>query len=88
MGHENQRPKIELGRAFMPVLITNIFDDYSIKNERAGMETPFFNYKSMRIFSDGQGQLTPQSVVRSAEIRSRPGFFCMSLLPASITRGP
>ena len=35
MGHGNQRPEIEL-RAFMPVLVTNNFDDESIKmNELA-----------------------------------------------------
>ena len=33
MGHGNQRPEIELVRAFMPVLVTSNFDDDSIKNE-------------------------------------------------------
>ena len=33
MGHGNQRPEIELIRAFMPVLVTSNFDDDSIKNE-------------------------------------------------------
>ena len=42
------QPKIELDRAFMPVLVTKNFDDDdSIKNERARMETPFSHYKSM-----------------------------------------
>ena len=27
MGHGNQRPEIELVRAFMPVLVTSNFDD-------------------------------------------------------------
>ena len=31
----------------MPVLVTNNFDDDSIKNERASMETPFSHHKSM-----------------------------------------
>ena len=35
------RPKIELDRAFMPVLVTSNFDDDSIQNERASMENPF-----------------------------------------------
>ena len=35
------QPKIELDRPFMPVLGTSNFDDESIKNERASMETPF-----------------------------------------------
>ena len=46
----------------MLVLVTSNFDDNSIKNERASMETPFSHYKSMGNFKDAQGQLT---VVRS-----------------------
>ena len=53
------RPKINLDRVFMPVLVTSNFDDDSIKNERASMETPFSHYKSMGNFLDAQGQLTP-----------------------------
>ena len=47
MGHGNQRPEIELGQTFMPVLVTRNFDDDSIKNEWASMETPFSHYKSI-----------------------------------------
>ena len=50
MGHGNQRPDIELVRAFMPVLVTSNFDDDSIKNEWASMATPFSHYKSMGNF--------------------------------------
>ena len=50
MGHGNQRPKIELIQAFMPALVISNFDDDSIKNEWASMETPFSNYKSMGKF--------------------------------------
>ena len=46
-------PKIKLDRAFMPILVTSNFDDDSIKNEQASMETPFSH------FLDAQGQLTP-----------------------------
>ena len=52
-------PKIELDRAFMPVLVTGNFDDDSIKNEGASMEIPFSRYKSMRIVLDAQRPLTP-----------------------------
>ena len=38
------RPKMELSRAFMPVLVTSNFDDNSIKYERASMETAFTHY--------------------------------------------
>ena len=34
----------------MPVLVTSNFDDDSIKNERASMETAFSHYKSIEIF--------------------------------------
>ena len=53
------RPKIELDQAFMPVLVTSNFDDDSIKNEQASIETPFPHYKSIGNFLDAQGQLTP-----------------------------
>ena len=53
------RPKTELDQVFMPVLVTSNFDDDSIKNQRASMETPFSHYKSMGNFLDTQGQLTP-----------------------------
>ena len=43
----------------MPVMVTSNFDDDSIKNEPASMETPFSHYKSMGNFLDAQGQLTP-----------------------------
>ena len=43
----------------MPVLVTSNFDDDSIKNERASMETAFSHDKSMGNFLEGQGQLTP-----------------------------
>ena len=41
------RPKIELDPAFMPALVTSNFDDDSIKNEQASIETPFSYDKSM-----------------------------------------
>ena len=44
------RPKIELNRAFRPVLVTSNFPDDLIKNEQASMETPFSHYKSMGNF--------------------------------------
>ena len=43
----------------MPVLVTSNFDDDSIKNEGASMETPFPHYKPMGNILDAQGQLAP-----------------------------
>ena len=53
------QPKIELHWAFMPVLVTSNFDDDSIKNDWASMETSFSHYKSMGNFLDAQGLLPP-----------------------------
>ena len=80
------RPKIELDWAFMPVLVTSNFDDDSIKNYRASMETQFPHYKYMGNFLNVQGQLTPKSVVRSGLNSNSSEILCMSLLSASIKR--
>ena len=70
----------------MPVLVTSNFDDDSIKNERASTETHFSYYKFMGNFLDAQGQLTWLSVVRSAEIRTRPRFYaCQRYLQPTTT---
>ena len=44
----------------------------------------FSNYKSMGIFPDAQGQLTPHSLVRSGQILNSYEMLWMSLLPASM----
>ena len=78
------RSKIELDRALMPVLVSSNFDDDSIKNERASMETALSRYKSMGKSLDAQGQLTPKSVVRSCRNAISSEILCMSSLAASI----
>ena len=80
------RPKIELDLVFMPVLVTSNFDDDSIKNYRASMETQFSHYKSMGNFLNVQGQLTPKSVVRSGWNLNSSEILCISSLSASIKR--
>ena len=42
----------------MPVLVTSNFDDDSIENEQASIETAFSHCKSMGNSLDAQGQLT------------------------------
>ena len=59
----------------MPVLVTSNFDDDSIKNEWASMETAFSHYKSMGNFLDTQGQLTLSQWSDLAEIQTRPRFY-------------
>ena len=52
------QPKIELVRAFMPVLVTSNFDDDLIKNEQANMETPFSPYKSGKFVSHSRAAIS------------------------------
>ena len=78
------RPKIELERAFMLVLVTSNFDDDSIKIERARMETRFPIICPWDFFLDAQGQLPPSSVVRSGRNSNSSEILCMSSFPASI----
>ena len=46
----------------------------------------FPHYKSMGIFSDAQGQLTPLSLVRSVRISNSSEMLWMSSLPASMKK--
>ena len=46
----------------------------------------FSHYKSMGIFPDAQGQLTPQSKVRSGRIPNPSELLSLSLLPARIKK--
>ena len=46
----------------------------------------FFHYKSMGIFPDAQGQLTPQSLVRSDRIFNSFEMLWISSLPASMKK--
>ena len=75
MGLWNQRPEIELTQAFMPVLVTSNFDDDSIKNEWASMETPFSHYKSTGNVLDLKGKLLHSQWSDLAEIQPYPRFY-------------
>ena len=46
----------------------------------------FSHYKSSGIFPDAQGQLTPQSLVRSGRISNSSEMLWMSSLPASMKK--
>ena len=46
----------------------------------------FSHYKSMGIFPDAQGQLTPQSLIRSGRISNSSEMLWMSSLPASMKK--
>ena len=51
--------KFELVQALEYVLFTCKYENDRIINSRENVENPFSSYKSMSIFSDAQGQLTP-----------------------------
>ena len=72
---ETRGAEIELVRAFMPVLVTSNFDDDSIKNEWASMETPFSHYKSMGNFLDLKDSLLRSQWSDLAEFQTRSRFY-------------
>ena len=57
-----------------------------IKSKMKALECSqyFSHYKSMGIFPDAQGQLTPQSLVRSGRISNSSEMLWMSSLPVSM----
>ena len=70
----------------MYVLITCKYEKDPIRNSRENVIFHFSHFKSMGIFSDAQGQLTPLSVVRSGRNSNSSKILCMSSLPASLKR--
>ena len=61
-------PKFELVQAFMHILVTCKNEDDSMKNEGAIVVPTFSQISLWDFFSDAQGQLTPQFLVRSGRI--------------------
>ena len=78
--------KFVLIQAFMYVLVTCKNEEDLIKNEGARVITNFSNYKSMGIFRFGQGQLTPQPLVRSASNSNSVLTLRLSSLPERIKK--
>ena len=80
-------PKFEIVQAFMYVLITCKNKEDPIKNEGARVFTlDFSHYKSMGIFPDAKGQLTPQSTVLSGQISNSVETLWLSSLPAKMKK--
>ena len=76
----------KLIQALMYVIITCKYEKDPMKNSRKKRRLRLSHYKPMGIFSDVQGQLTPQSVVQSGRNSNSSELLCMSLLPASMKR--
>ena len=85
-------PKFELIQAFLHVLLRDARVGTTrmrlIKSKMKELECSqdFSHYKSMGIFPDAQGQLTPQSLVRSGRISNSFEILWMSSLPASMKK--
>ena len=58
----------------------------SIKMKELEWSQRFPNYKSMGIFPDAQGQLTPQSMVRSGRLSNSFEILWLSSLPARMKK--
>ena len=63
--------KFKLFQAFIVVLVTCKNDEDPFKKKALGCSQHFSHYKSMENFSDIQGQLTPQTRVRSCRISNQ-----------------
>ena len=74
----------KLIQALIHVLITCKYEKNLIKDSGENVMTSFSHYKSMGIFPDAQGQLTPQSLVRSGRISNSSEMLWMFSLPASM----
>ena len=57
-----------------------------LKMKAVDCSQDFSHYKPMGIFQDAQGQLTPQSLVRSGRISNSSEILWMSSLPASMKK--
>ena len=75
-------PIFELIQALMLVIVTCNMKKVQSKSVEKKGQLRFPHYKSMGIFSDAQGHLTPLSVVRSGRNSNASGFLCMFSLPA------
>ena len=79
-------PKFELIQAFMHVLVTYKNEKDPIKMKVLECSQDFSHYRSMGIFPDAQGQLTPQYTVRSGQISNSVETLWLSSLPAKIKK--
>ena len=68
----------------MHVLVTCKNEGDRFKMKELDCSQDFSHYKSMGIFPDAQGQLTPQSLIRSSRISNSFEMSWMFSLPASM----
>ena len=68
-------PNFKLLQSFINVLNTCKYEEDRVKNEGARVANFVPLYKSMGIFQDALGQLTPQFLIGSNGLESIRGFF-------------
>ena len=78
--------ELECSQDFMHVLDTCKNEEDPIKMKELECSRDFSHYKSMGIFPDAQGQLTPQCFVRSGRISNSSEILWMFSLPASMKK--
>ena len=66
--------------------IPAIMKKIQLKMKAIECSQDFSHYKSMGIFPDAQGQLTPQSLVRSGRILNSSEMLWLSFLPAKLKK--
>ena len=81
-GRNLNSPKLSCMSSLLPARMRLI----GSKMKELECSQDFFHYKSMGIFPDAQGQLTPQSLVRSGRILNSSEILEMFSLPASMKK--
>ena len=77
------RPKFELVRHFMPILVTCKFDEVWIHSNWEKLETQF---SASKVNGNAQGRITPWWKVWPGPNSNASEIFCLSFLSASLTK--
>ena len=76
----------ELNRDLMDAFVTWKNEEDLIKNNKVNAWTPFSHYKSIGIFLNAQGQITPRPEVGSGWISNTSELLCKLLFLASMEK--
>ena len=76
-------PEFVLIQAFRVVLVTCKNGEDPVKNKGGSVLTTFSHYKSIGIFSDAHGHLTPQSLVESGRNSNSSEILLLTSPPAN-----
>ena len=79
-------PKFKLVQAFIVVLVVCKMKEENLKMKAQECSQHFSYYKTMGIFPDAEGQLTPKFLVRSCRISNPSETLWLSSLPTRIKK--